>query len=76
MNTRTTTLLTILVLTVAAPVFAWGPRTTSALVTTSAHLVSRDSRLALATLEDDIVNGANMPSSMIETLYPGFEGDL
>ena len=51
-------LITILALVQVSPAFAWGPRTEVTVISAAVRLISRDSNIPLARLEDEIKAGA------------------
>ncbi len=70
--TRTTVTAAVIFSVFCVPAAPWGPKTTLAIVTTASHVVSRQARVALTDLRDDIINGAGVSSSVVERLCPEY----
>ncbi len=70
MMTRILTAMALSLIVAAGPAFAWGPQTTSSIVTSAAHVLSREGTIPLANLERDLRGGASLPESALYDLAP------
>lgn len=76
MMTRVFMVMTFSLMVAAAPAAAWGPQTTSSIVTSATHILSRDGTIPLANLEQDLRGGASLPESALYDLAPEAEESL
>ena len=76
MTTRVCMAMALSLLVAAAPAAAWGPQTTTSIVTSAAHILSREGTIPLANLEEDLRGGASLPESSLYDLAPEAEESL
>lgn len=63
----------IIVTSMSPSVWAWGPATQKALVTTAMHLVSRENGIPLSKFEKSVLEGVQAADEMIPVWYPDFK---
>ncbi len=76
MTTRVFMAVAVGLMAAAGPTAAWGPQTTTSIVTSAAHILSRDGTIPLANLEQDLRGGASLPESVLYDLAPEAEENL
>ena len=64
-----------LVLTIAAPGFAWGPKTQTAIVSNALLLISKNENIPLTRLKKDVQSGSLLSMDMLKELYPDLESN-
>jgi len=74
MSSRAFQVLAVALLVLPTLAFAWGPSTEQAVVTTAAHVLSKEG-IQLSKLDKDVRDGAAASPDVIASLYPGFAAD-
>lgn len=74
MTSRVFPVLAITLLLLPTLAFAWGPSTEQAVVTTAAHVLTKNG-IQLSKLDKDLRDGATASPDVVAALYPGFAAD-
>ncbi|MFO7776544.1 MAG: hypothetical protein R6W89_12175 [Candidatus Hydrogenedentota bacterium] len=70
MTTRVCMAMALSLMVATAPAVAWGPQTTTSIVSSAAHILSREGTIPLANLEEDLRGGASLPEDALYDLAP------